>query len=255
MRNLYRASLQIDKFPIPFEDCLIATQHFLQHASQYAVDPTRIGVAGQSAGGNLAATVALRLQKNDKKKFLSLKLQALIHLPLQEFDFQTPSYVRGRKFFVVLPSERFWIRCFNNDMSLVDTFASNSHITTALKSRFASFVDRHFLDEFVPRLIPEDVSIDLPDDIKDILNPYYAPLMAEDADLSELPNTCVTVSGTDVLRDDGIMYARRLEMAGVTVQLARYPSGFHGIDQSKPFYFEVGKRLEQDFATFLRDHL
>eukprot|EP00058_Branchiostoma_floridae_P007630 XP_002593118.1 hypothetical protein BRAFLDRAFT_209839 [Branchiostoma floridae] len=248
------------KFPIPFEDCLTATQHFLQHASEYGVDPTRIGVAGDSAGGNLAAAVALRLSKDDKKKFPPLKLQALIYPALQAFDFQTPSYVSGHRFFVLLPAKTmtgFWIRYLNNNMSLVDTFANNGHTAALKKSRFASFVDRHFLDDSVPRLVPEDVRIDLPDDMKDILNPYYSPLMAEDADLSGLPNTYVTVCGTDVLRDDGIMYARRLEMAGVQVRLARYPSGFHGIMSfsSKPFYFQVGKQMEQDLTTFLRHHL
>ncbi|XP_035679666.1 arylacetamide deacetylase-like isoform X2 [Branchiostoma floridae] len=248
------------KFPIPFEDCLTATQHFLQHASEYGVDPTRIGVAGDSAGGNLAAAVALRLKKNDKKKFLPLKLQALIYPALQAFDFQTPSYVSGHKFFVLLPVEMmtgFWIKYLNNNMSLVDMFANNEHTAALKKSRFASFVERHFLDDSVPRLVPEDVSVDLPDDMKDLLNPYYSPLMAEDADLSGLPNTYVTVCGTDVLRDDGIMYARRLEMAGVQVRLARYPSGFHGIMSfsSKPFYLEVGKQMLQDLTTFLRHHL
>ncbi|CAH1245212.1 NCEH1 [Branchiostoma lanceolatum] len=250
------------KFPIPFEDCLTATQHFLQHASEYGVDPTRIGVAGDSAGGNLAAAVALRLNKDDKKKFPPLKLQALVYPALQAFDFQTPSYVRGHKFSpVVLPPNLmivFWIKYLNNNMSLVDTFSNNGHTAALKKSRFASFVDRDFLDESVPRSTPdEDVSIDLPDDIKDILNPYFSPLMAEDADLSGLPNTYVTVCGKDILRDDGIMYAKRLEMAGVQVQLVRYPSGFHGIMSmtSEPFYFEVGKQMDQEFATFLRDHL
>ncbi|XP_066267948.1 neutral cholesterol ester hydrolase 1-like [Branchiostoma lanceolatum] len=249
------------KFPIPFEDCLTATQHFLQHASEYGVDSTRIGVAGDSAGGNLAAAVALRLNKDDKKKFPPLKLQALVYPSLQTFDFQTPSYVRGRSFFVTLPSEvtiGLWLRYLNNNMSLVDTFSNNGHTAALKNSRFASYVDRHFLDESVPRSTPdEDVSIDLPDDIKDILNPYFSPLMAEDADLSGLPNTYVTVCGKDVLRDDGIMYAKRLEMAGVQVQLVRYPSGFHGIltFASEPFYFKVGKQMEQDLTTFLRDHL
>ncbi|CAH1245206.1 NCEH1 [Branchiostoma lanceolatum] len=248
-------------FPIPFEDCLTATQHFLQHASEYGVDPTRIGVAGDSAGGNLAAAVALRLKKDDKKKFPPLKLQALVYPSLQAFDFQTPSYVRGRSFFVVLPPGAIidhWIMYLNNNMSLVDTFSNNGHTAALNKSRFASYVDRHFLDESVPRSTPdEDVSIDLPDDIRDILNPYFSPLMAEDADLSGLPNTYVTVCGKDVLRDDGIMYAKRLGMAGVQVQLVRYPSGFHAIMSlaSKPFQFEVGKQMEQDLTTFLRDHL
>ncbi|XP_078613334.1 arylacetamide deacetylase-like [Branchiostoma floridae x Branchiostoma japonicum] len=162
------------KFPIPFEDCLTATQHFLQHASEYGIDPTRIGVAGQSAGGNLAAAVALRMNKDDKKKFPPLKLQALIYPALQAFDFQTPSYVSGHRFFVLLSAKTmtgFWIRYLNNNMSLVDTFANNGHTAALKKSRFASFVDRHFLDDSrIPRLVPEDVSVDLPDGMKDILD-------------------------------------------------------------------------------------
>ncbi|XP_078693357.1 arylacetamide deacetylase-like [Branchiostoma floridae x Branchiostoma belcheri] len=246
------------KFPVPFEDCLTATQHFLQHAAEFGVDPTRIGVAGTSAGGNLAAAVALRLKKEDTLP--PLKLQALVYPALQAFDFQTPSYTRGRRYFVLLHPNAmmtFWIRYLNNNLSLVDVFANNGHTTALRKSRFASYVDRHFLDESVPRLTPEDISVDLPDDLKDILNPYFSPLMAEDADLSGLPDTYVTVCGTDVLRDDGIMYAKRLEMAGVQVRLARYPSGFHGVMSfaSKPFYLEVGKQMEQDLVSFLRDHL
>ncbi|XP_078614213.1 arylacetamide deacetylase-like [Branchiostoma floridae x Branchiostoma japonicum] len=250
------------KFPIPFEDCLTATQHFLQHASEYGVDPTRIGVAGDSSGGNLAAAVALRLNKDDKKKFPPLKLQTLIYPALQALDFQTPSYVRGHSLYVNLPAKLmigFWVKYLNNNMSLVDTFANNEHTAALMKSHFASYVDRHFLDDSVPRLVPEDVSVDLPDDMKDLLNPYYSPLMAEDADLSGLPNTYVTVCGTDVLRDDGIMYARRLEMAGVQVRLASYPSGFHGVMSMdlalKHFEFEVGKQMLQDLVTYVRELL
>ncbi|CAH1245207.1 AADAC [Branchiostoma lanceolatum] len=248
------------KFPIPFEDCLTATQHFLQLASEYGVDPTRIGVAGDSSGGNLAAAVALRLKKDDKKKFPPLKLQALIYPALQAFDFQTPSWARGHSVYVNLPANLmigFWIKYLNNNMSLVETFSNNGHTAALKKSRFASFVDRHFLDESVPRSTPdEDARVDLPDDIKDILNPYFSPLMAEDADLSGLPNTFVTVCGTDVLRDDGIMYAKRLEMAGVQVQLVRYPSGFHGIMSMdlalKHFEFEMGKQMLHELVTYVR---
>jgi len=33
-------------FPVPFDDCVRATVHFLQHAEQMDVDPSRIGIAG-----------------------------------------------------------------------------------------------------------------------------------------------------------------------------------------------------------------
>uniref|UniRef100_A0A8C3VD73 Arylacetamide deacetylase n=1 Tax=Catharus ustulatus TaxID=91951 RepID=A0A8C3VD73_CATUS len=47
-------------FPVQFEDVYSVTKFFLQSKvlSQYGVDPARVCVAGDSAGGNLAAAVA-----------------------------------------------------------------------------------------------------------------------------------------------------------------------------------------------------
>lgn len=50
---------------MPYEDVYRAVKHFLQKGvlSQYAVDPGRVAVSGDSAGGNLAAAVAQQVQK------------------------------------------------------------------------------------------------------------------------------------------------------------------------------------------------
>lgn len=47
-------------FPLPYLDCLAAAKHFLSQEvlERYGVDPERVGVSGDSAGGNLAAAVA-----------------------------------------------------------------------------------------------------------------------------------------------------------------------------------------------------
>lgn len=47
-------------FPVPFEDVYRVVKHFLQQGvlDQYSVDPERIAISGDSAGGNLAAAVA-----------------------------------------------------------------------------------------------------------------------------------------------------------------------------------------------------
>jgi acetyl esterase len=48
------------KYPIPLDDCYAATQWVFQWAETLKLDVNRIGVAGDSAGANLAAAVALK---------------------------------------------------------------------------------------------------------------------------------------------------------------------------------------------------
>jgi acetyl esterase len=47
-------------FPIPFDDCYSATKYIESHAKELGMDSSRLVVAGDSAGGTLAAAVALR---------------------------------------------------------------------------------------------------------------------------------------------------------------------------------------------------
>uniref|UniRef100_A0A669D8G3 Neutral cholesterol ester hydrolase 1a n=1 Tax=Oreochromis niloticus TaxID=8128 RepID=A0A669D8G3_ORENI len=56
-------------FPVPYLDCLAAAKHFLspEVLAKYSIDPDRVAVAGDSAGGNLAAAVIT--QGNTKCSF------------------------------------------------------------------------------------------------------------------------------------------------------------------------------------------
>jgi acetyl esterase len=52
-------------FPAGLDDCEAVTRWAHAHADELGSSPSRVAVAGESAGGNLSATVSLRLQATD----------------------------------------------------------------------------------------------------------------------------------------------------------------------------------------------
>ena len=60
-------------FPAGHDDALTATKWTFDHAGELGIDPTRIAVGGDSAGGNLAASVSIDL-KNDPARKIAFQL-------------------------------------------------------------------------------------------------------------------------------------------------------------------------------------
>lgn len=76
------------RFPAALEDCCAATRYIAEHAAEIGADPSRIAVCGDSAGGNLAACVALKVRDEKGPKLHS---QWLIY-PVIEANFESGSY-------------------------------------------------------------------------------------------------------------------------------------------------------------------
>jgi acetyl esterase len=76
------------KFPAAAEDAYAAIRWSAEHAGAFRGDPMRVGVCGTSAGGNLAAVVALEARDRGGPP---LCYQLLI-VPVTDFSFETPSY-------------------------------------------------------------------------------------------------------------------------------------------------------------------
>jgi acetyl esterase len=76
------------KFPAAAEDAWAATQWIAAHAAALGIDPSRLAVGGDSAGGNLAAVVALMARDAGGP---AIKLQVLIY-PVTDVMRETRTY-------------------------------------------------------------------------------------------------------------------------------------------------------------------
>ena len=76
------------KFPAAHQDAFAAYQWVLQNAQSWGGDPKRVAVAGESAGGNLAASVAIMA----RDKGVQAPVHMLLVYPVAGVDTNTPSY-------------------------------------------------------------------------------------------------------------------------------------------------------------------
>lgn len=222
-------------FPIQFEDVYNALRWFLRKdvLENYGVNPERICVSGDSAGGNLAAAVTQQLI-NDPEVKTKLKLQALIYPALQPLDLDSPSY-RENSHMPILPKSlmaRFWSEYFTTDRSLEKAMLSNQHVP-AESSHLFKFVNWSALlpERFTKGHVynnPIYGSSELSQKYPGFLDVRAAPLLADDSKLRGLPPTYVLTCQYDVLRDDGLMYVTRLRNAGVQMTHNHVEDGFHG---------------------------
>ena len=81
-----------NKFPAAHEDAFAAYKWVLANAGQFGGDPAKVAVAGESAGGNLAANVAIMARDGN--------VQAPAHMvlvyPVAGTDLTTPSYMANQ---------------------------------------------------------------------------------------------------------------------------------------------------------------
>ena len=247
-------------YPAPFDDCYRAVVHFIKHAGDFSVDPNRIAVGGQSAGANLAAAVALKARSEG----LKLKLQVLVVPCLQAFDFTTPSYQENEHNMILSKSimvDSWLLYAKGLDLLHLDhELSKNEHTSKQVKrEKYASYVDHGLIDDKFrdySKYSGKGVNVgneEIWNSIKaTFTDPYFAPLMADD--LSELPEAYIITAQYDVLRDDGIMYAKRLEKAGVKVTHMHYNGTIHPVFRYFP-RFKTSAKCKDDLLSFLEKTL
>lgn len=75
-------------FPAAVDDAIAATEWIASNAAKLGVDAARVAIAGDSAGGNLAAVAAIAARDRGGPE---IAFQALLY-PVTDFDLTRPSY-------------------------------------------------------------------------------------------------------------------------------------------------------------------
>jgi len=153
------------RFPAALEDSLAV----VRAVDELGLDPERVGVFGDSAGGGMAAVIARELRG-------AVRHQALVYPVCDARVGATDSYARY----------------------------ADGHFLTAADMRW-------YLDHYATGVDPTD--------------PRLSPLAADD--LTGAAPATIVLAECDPLRDEGIAYARKLEQAGVEVELREYPGQVH----------------------------
>jgi acetyl esterase len=68
------------RFPGPWDDALAAFSAVYARAAELSIDPARIAVAGDSAGGNLSASISLRTRGTEARPALQVLLYPAVEL-------------------------------------------------------------------------------------------------------------------------------------------------------------------------------
>jgi acetyl esterase/lipase len=103
-------------YPAPLDDCYAGLQWIAQHADELGVDPTRIVVAGASAGAGLAAGLAILARDRGE---VSLAYQLLIYPMIDDSNTSASSQIEGAPVWSRAANDLGW-RAYLGDLAGTD---------------------------------------------------------------------------------------------------------------------------------------
>lgn len=183
------------KFPVPLHDAYDAFLAINKGIEGLQTNG-HVYVAGDSAGGNLAAGVTLLAKEGG----LTIDAQVLLY-PVTDLSYDSSSYL---------------------------TYGEGYGLDRAVMKWFGNYYIRTSADAE---------------------NPLLAPIHAE---LAGLPRAFVLVAENDVLRDEGLAYAKKLEQSGVHVKQSIAAGLVHSFFTKNEVFEEEIHQTIDEIAAFLK---
>jgi acetyl esterase len=95
-------------YPAAVDDAYAATRYVAEHAGEFDIDASRLAVGGESAGGNLAAVVALLARERGGP---ALRCQLLVY-PVTDYTDDSPSMHEFDGVFLSLKMQAWFADCY-----------------------------------------------------------------------------------------------------------------------------------------------
>ena len=113
---------RLPEYPYPtlYEDCYAVLEWIRDHAETLGIDGTRIFVAGDSAGGNLAQACSTRAKGTDL-----VRGQLLLYPALNPFGIEDGYYRRDGKDFLYDPRQKRLSRCITRQLEIMMNSAAD----------------------------------------------------------------------------------------------------------------------------------
>lgn len=92
------------RFPVAVDDAFAAVEWVVENSAELGIDSAKVGVIGDSAGGNLAAVTALRFRDESSVR---LRCQILIY-PVTDADTEKESYLRNAEGYLLQKASMDW---------------------------------------------------------------------------------------------------------------------------------------------------
>jgi arylacetamide deacetylase len=193
------------RFPSGLEDCLSVSRELFTNGDTYQINPNRIILSGDSAGGNLALVVSQSLIQDGYKPYLI----SLLYPSLQFLDFTLPSYLTYLKQNIlgVLNENNLLLMMSllsENDIPLTKDILLSSHVSIEDKKHLHPFMDpKKYLSITHELNVTNEGNESLIKNFKYLISPLMSPLLVSDEKLLQLPAVLLFTTEFDILRDEG----------------------------------------------------
>uniref|UniRef100_A0A0N5C757 Abhydrolase_3 domain-containing protein n=1 Tax=Strongyloides papillosus TaxID=174720 RepID=A0A0N5C757_STREA len=251
-------------FPAGLNDCWSVVEDFCSKSHKnYGVNNKKICVMGDSAGGNFSAVMALR---DNRYKTGYIKCQVLLYPVVSCFECESPSFQECNALYknTVLLQPKMGTRAVLLYLGLPATkdnikkVLSNSCATeeirkhpNVVKNLNLSLLPKEILnsEHYTPKPHPPPDKEFAEIFSKAAFNPDFAPLFSSDEETIGMCDAMVVTCQYDVLRDEGILYAKKLKRLGVNTEWKNYDKAYHGIFTIKGC--ELQEQIFNDVANYV----